>query len=131
MDPSKFQLLYYQMSTETTTTMPTAPSPLSTPAYSSQNCSGFYISEQYLPQDYNNPTEAFENFILNEAGKLYETLLEDSIDKTISNVPIDIKNSVISLFDSSIAAIYYVEFILLFISLMRFAHYLFTSSFHL
>jgi hypothetical protein len=149
MDPSKFQLLYYQMSTETTTTMPTAPSPLSTPAYSSQNCSGFYISEQYLPQDYNNPTEAFENFILNEAEKLYETLLEDSIDKTISNVPndispnvqsssllrrtepFDIKNSVISLFDSSIAAIYYVEFILLFISLMRFAHYLFTSSFYL
>lgn len=89
MDPSKFQLLYYQMSTETTTT-PTVSSPLSTPTYSSQNCSGFYIGEQYLSQDYNNPTEAFENFVINEAGKLYEKLLEDSIDKTISNVPNDI-----------------------------------------
>src|SRR5215207_421297 len=90
MDPSKFQLLYYQMSTETTTTTPTAPSPISTPAYSSQNCPGFYIGEQYLSQDYNNPTEAFENFVLNEAEKLYGKLLEDSIDKTISNLPSDI-----------------------------------------
>src|SRR5215211_9121314 len=89
MDPDKFQLLYYQMSAEKTTTMPTAPSPMSTPAYSSQNCSEFYISEQYPFQDYNNPTEAFENFVLNEAEKLYAKLLEDSIDKTISNIPND------------------------------------------
>ena len=78
------------MSTETTTTTPAVPSPLSTPAYSSQNCSLSTMSEQYLSQDYNNPTEAFENFVLNEAEKLYEKLLEDSIDKTISNVPNDI-----------------------------------------
>ena len=90
MDPSKFQLLYCQMSTETTPTTPTVLSPLSTPAYSSQNCSGSYISsEPYLSQNYNNPTEAFENFVLNEAEKLYEKLLEDSIDKSISNIPND------------------------------------------
>ena len=66
MDPSKFQLLLYQMPIETTI-MPAVSSPLSTPAYSSWNCSRFYIGEQYPFQDYNSSTEAFENFVLNEA----------------------------------------------------------------
>ena len=52
------------------------------------------MGQQYLSQDYNNPTEAFENFVLNEAGKLYEKLLEDSIDKTISDVPNDISPNI-------------------------------------
>ena len=36
----------------------------------------------------------FREFVLNEAKNLYEKLLEDSIDKTISNVPNDISPNV-------------------------------------
>jgi hypothetical protein len=81
-DPDKFQLLYYQMSTETS-------SQLSTSINDNQYYSVSYMGQQYPSQDYKNPTEAFENFVLNEAEKLYEKLLEDSIDKTISNIPND------------------------------------------
>src|SRR5215211_3810168 len=94
MDPSKFQLLYYQVSTETTTIMPTASSSLSTLAYSSQDCSVSNIGEQYLSHNYNNSTDAIENFVLNEAERLYDEIIEDSIDKTISNVPNDISPDV-------------------------------------
>jgi hypothetical protein len=80
------------MSTETT--ISTTSSQLSTSINGSQYYSVPYMGQQYLSQDYNNPTEAFENFVLNEAGKLYEKLLEDSIDKTISNVPNDISPNV-------------------------------------
>lgn len=86
-DTSKFQVLYYQMSTETTT-MPIALSQSQslTPSYGSQNYSVSNMDEQYLSQDYNSPTSAFENFVLNEAERLYDKLLDDSLNK-VSNKP--------------------------------------------
>lgn len=86
-DTSKFQLLYYQMSTETTT-MPMALSQSQslTLSYGSQNCSLSNMNEQYLSQDYNSPTDAFENFVLNEAERLYDKLLDDSLN-SVGNKP--------------------------------------------
>lgn len=80
-DPTKFQLLYYQMSTDIMAT----PSQLLTKSYSSQNYSISNMNEKPF-QDYNNPTEAFQSFVLNEAGEIYEKLLDYSIDRNISKV---------------------------------------------
>src|SRR5215204_3464870 len=72
-DPSKFQLLYYQMSTDI---MAKIPSQLLTQSCSSQNYSISNMNEKPF-QDYNNPTEAFQSFVLNEAGEIYEKLLDN------------------------------------------------------
>ena len=82
-DPNKFQLLYYQMPTEATTTL-TSPSQVSTPSYDSLNSTVSYMNEQCLSQGY-NPTDDFQNLVLEEAETLYDFLVEDSINK-INNI---------------------------------------------
>jgi hypothetical protein len=89
-DISKFQLLYYQMSTDITAT---ASSQSLTPSYNSQNYPVFNMDENPF-QDYNDPTDAFQNFVLNEAESLYDKLLRYSIDNTISNMPNEISPNV-------------------------------------
>jgi hypothetical protein len=82
-DTSKFQLLYYQMSTDITAI---APSQSLTSSFSSLGCPSLNVNEKPF-QDNDNATETFQNFVLNEAENLYDKLLEDSINKVgiISN----------------------------------------------
>lgn len=82
-DPSKFQLLYYQMSTDIT---PITPSKSLTSTFSSLGCPSLNMNEKPF-QDNDNATKTFQNFVLNEAESLYDKLLEDSINKVgiISN----------------------------------------------
>ena len=82
-DPNKFQLLYYQILTEATTTL-TSPSQVSTPSYDSLNRTVSYMNEQCLSQGY-NPTDDFQNLVLEETETLYDILVEDSINK-INNI---------------------------------------------
>jgi hypothetical protein len=96
-DTSKLQLLCYQMSTDI---MPMGPSHLLTPSYGGRNLSISNMNE--IPfQDYNDPTEAFRNFVVEEAERLYDKLVDDSLNK-VGNIPFvelpivkrsDIKNS--------------------------------------
>jgi hypothetical protein len=83
-DINKFQLLFYQMSTDNAAI---TPSQSLTPSYGSQNSPIFNINEKPF-QDYNDPTEAFQNFVLDEAEKLYDKLIDDSlISKQSDNNP--------------------------------------------
>jgi hypothetical protein len=75
-----------QMVTEATIPL-TSPSQVSTPTYDSMNCSVSYMNEQSLSQDY-NPEQDFQNLVLNEAERLYDILVEDSINK-INVLPIN------------------------------------------
>jgi hypothetical protein len=54
-----------------------------TPSYSSQNYFVANINElnEKPFQDYNDSTEAFQNFILDEAERLYDKLIDDSLNK--------------------------------------------------
>jgi hypothetical protein len=89
-DTSKFQILYFQMSTDIAAT---TPSQSLTPTHSSKNCSVSNMNEKPF-RDYNDPTDTFQNFVLNEAENLYDKLLEDSIDRTITDIPNDISPKV-------------------------------------
>lgn len=64
----------------------TTPSQSLTPSYGSQNYSVSNMDKQYLSQDYNTPAHAFETFVVSEAERLYDKLLDDSLNK-VGNKP--------------------------------------------
>ena len=76
-DPNKFQLLYYQMSTDLK---------VSSQIPSVNGNQDYFISceiEKDLTRGY-NPTEDFEKFVLDEAAELYNKMIDELTTKTIS-----------------------------------------------
>jgi hypothetical protein len=82
-DIDKFRLLCYQMSTDTMVIGPSQPVTLSLSG--DQNYSISNMNEKQF-QDYNDPTEAFQNFVLDEAEKLYDKLIDDSLSSVMNQI---------------------------------------------
>jgi hypothetical protein len=87
-EPRKFHILYYNMSSTKTSGTPSTALPTTGYYYGHYNNIPFKNEQSLSPDYYTNSEETYEKILLDESEELYNKMVEDLANKTISDVAI-------------------------------------------